>query len=280
LEIIIAEPIGYCYGVERALNITYEALKSKSDNIYTIGPIIHNPQVVKKLKDNGIKIIENLENVDIGTLIIRAHGIDPKKLERARKMGFKVIDATCPFVKKNQKRATQLVKEGYFLVVIGEKEHPEILGILANANGPFIVIENKSDYKKLPDVKRVGVITQTTQSMENFISVVSYLLEKYKEIKIFNTICDETIERQKSARNIANKVDLMLVVGGKNSANTKRLAEIGKSINENTYHIETSEEIIKKWLKGVKKVGISGGASTPKWLIDEAIKKIKKITSH
>ena len=280
MEIILAEPIGYCYGVERALNIVKKALISESGNIYTLGPIIHNPQVVEKLEKSGIKTIENFENVNIGTLIIRAHGNDPKKIERARKMGFKVIDATCPFVKMNQKIASQLIKEGYFLLVIGEKEHPEILGILASADGPSIVIENKNDFKILPDAEKVGVISQTTQSMENFTSVVSYLLKKHKEIKIFNTICDETIERQKSAKNIANKVDLMLIIGGKNSANTKRLAVIGKSINENTYHIETSEEIIEKWLKGVKKVGISGGASTPKWLIDEAFKKIKKITSH
>lgn len=280
MKIILAEPIGYCYGVERALNISKKALHSESGNIYTLGPIIHNPQVIKKLKENGIKIIENFENIDIGTIIIRAHGIAPEKIEEAKRIGHKVIDATCPFVKMNQRIASQLVKEDYFLLVIGEKKHPEILSILASANGPSIVIENKNDFKILPDVKKVGVITQTTQNMENFIFVVSHLIEKYREIRIFNTICNETIKRQNSAKNIADEVDLMLIIGGKNSANTKRLANICKNINKYSYHIETSNEIEEEWLLGVKKVGISGGASTPKWLIDEAIKKIKKLSSH
>lgn len=277
MEIILVEPVGYCYGVERALNIAHKALQSENTNIYTLGPIIHNPQVVEELKKEGIKITENLEGVDIGTIIIRAHGIDPKKIRKAKEIGHKIIDATCPFVKINQNRASQLIKEGYFLIVIGEKKHPEILGILAKADGPSIVIESESDCKKLPDVKRVGVITQTTQSIENFISIASYLLRKYNEIKIFNTICDETIKRQNSTKDIAKKVDLMLIIGGKNSANTLRLAEICKKINKNSYHIETSKEIKKEWLNGVKKVGISGGASTPEWLINKVIKVIKKL---
>lgn len=277
LKIKIASHAGYCYGVERALKLTEEALSNCPWPIHTLGPLIHNPQVVKELKAKGIHPTEDFSKVTSGTMIIRSHGIDPKVIKALKSQGITVVDATCPFVKKAQRRAAELVKEGYDLLVVGEHDHPEIAGILAHAGRDVLVIEKKENLKPIKSGKRIGVVVQTTQPLENLVEVISELLKKASEVKIYNTICGATHKRQKAARELSSRVELMIVVGGKNSANTTRLAQICWEKNPRTYHIETADEIDPDWFKDIEVVGVTAGASTPAWTLKQVVEKIESL---
>ena len=268
LKVEIAEHAGYCYGVERALTLAKEAARSKPPPIRTLGPIIHNPQVVKSLVKIGVEAVDSVEDLKSGTMIIRTHGVDPQVIIDARRRGIKVVDATCPFVAKAQKRAAALKSEGYTVVIVGERNHPEVEGILSRVEGNALVVEKASDVEQLGD-KKVGVVVQTTQSVKNLKQIVSVLLPKTADLKVFNTICSATSQRQAAARKLADKADAMVVVGGKNSANTTRLAQICLERNPRTYHIETAEELDPIWFEGCELVGLTAGASTPDWLLEE-----------
>jgi 4-hydroxy-3-methylbut-2-enyl diphosphate reductase len=275
VKIIIAKHAGYCYGVQRALKLAREATELSPTPIYTLGPIIHNPQVVESLEQQGVRAVATVDEIEKGTIIVRTHGVDPKIIEKAREKGFEVIDATCPFVAKAQQRAARFIKGGYRLVIVGERNHPEVVGLLAHAGNNAVVIETAKEIDNIESAKRMGVVVQTTQSLENLQSIVCGLVGKAKEIKVFNTICNATSQRQESAREVSEDVDLMLVVGGKNSANTTRLAQICKENNPNTYHIETAVEINDAWLKEIERVGITAGASTPDWILSEVVEKLQ-----
>lgn len=276
MEITIAKHAGYCYGVQRALKIAREAASSSPKPVYTLGPIIHNPQVVEALRQQGVKAINTVDEADGGTIIIRTHGVDPRIIHMVQERGLELIDATCPFVAKAQQRAAALIKNGYKVVIVGERNHPEVAGLLAYAKNKAIVVEKAQELESLDHMNRVGVVVQTTQSLENLQSIVSGLSGKTKELKIFNTICNATSQRQESAREVSESVDLMLVVGGKNSANTTRLAQICSENNRRTYHIETADEIAEAWLEGVNLVGITAGASTPDWILQQVIERLGK----
>ena len=267
-KVELAKDSGFCFGVKRAIRLAQNAAKSKKA-IYSLGPIIHNRQEVERLKKKGIHVVENLSGIKSGTVIIRSHGVHPRLVKEAKKKGLSIIDATCPFVKKVQELTSLLQKEGYEVIVVGEKDHPEILAL------PEVkVVEKVSDVEKMRRRKKLGVLSQTTQTIENFNEVVSALVEKTSELKVFNTICEATARRQKSAYNLANRCDLMLVVGGYNSANTQRLAEICKKSGTETHHVETADEIKSSWLKGKKKIGITAGASTPDRIIKKVVRKL------
>lgn len=275
-SIKIAEHAGYCYGVERALRLTREAAAQLKGEIFTLGPIIHNPAVVQELQDKGIMAMDNLDKVESGTIIIRSHGVEPAVLKEAESRGLKVVDATCPFVKKAQKCARKLVDEGYQVVIVGERNHPEVIGIKAHAGESAIVMEmDEHPPKELSD--RIGIVVQTTQSPSSLQKVINNLLPTASEIKVFNTICSATFLRQEGAHRLAQKVEMILVVGGKNSANTSRLVTICKEAGASVYHIENHEEIDPTWLKGVKTIGITGGASTPDYQIKNVSKRVKKL---
>jgi small subunit ribosomal protein S1 len=275
LKVRIAEQAGYCYGVERALRLTSEAAERERKPIFTLGPIIHNPQVVEEFEAKGVRQAASVDDVDEGTIIVRTHGVGPDIIERARSKGLSTVDATCPFVAKAQQRAAELVRDGYNLVIIGEKEHPEVVGILAHARGKATVVEKAEDAYKIRRA-RVGVVVQTTQSVENLRQVVGVLTAAAAEIKIFNTICNATTKRQESAKKLAEEVEMMIVVGGKNSANTSRLYKICRDTGTATYHIETARELDPAWVKHAEVVGVTAGASTPEWLLHEVIKKLKE----
>ncbi len=277
MKVKVAEYAGYCYGVERALKITQKASENSSLPIYTLGPIIHNPQVVESLKKKGIKPVEKLEDIEEGILIIRSHGVNPRIADKANSKGLKVIDATCPFVKKVQHCAQQLEREGYQLIIVGEREHPEVKGIRAYASNKAILVEKPSDIPILREGIRVGIVVQTTQPFEKLEQVVNEVLAVSAELKVFNTICDATVKRQDAARKLAKKVDVVVVVGGKNSANTTRLAEICRAEGTTTYHIETAEEIEKQWFNKDMEVGVTAGASTPDWLLKEVVDRLEKM---
>jgi len=283
MDIETAEYSGYCFGVKRAMGIAEETInkyKETNSKIYTLGEIIHNSGVVKELSKKGLAVAKDEKEIASGSvLIVRSHGMSPVILERIKSRNVKIVDATCPFVKKAQSEAKYLSQNGYFVVIIGNKDHPEIKGIKEHVKDSncCMVIENAEEVSKLRKKKRIGVVVQTTQTSENFESIVCKILKKAKEILIENTICSITKNRQNSSRKLAKKTDVMIVVGGKRSANTTHLAEISKKYNIRTYHIENFKEINAEWFSGAKKVGVIGGASTPMEDIVDVKKIIEKI---
>ncbi|PTV99315.1 4-hydroxy-3-methylbut-2-enyl diphosphate reductase [Halanaerobium saccharolyticum] len=272
LEVITAEEAGFCFGVERAIDMVLEAASENDDlNVYTLGPLIHNPQVVKKLEEKNVKVASSLAEIDSGIVIIRSHGVAPEIIEQAREKNLKIIDATCPYVKNAQKYARQLVDEGYQTFIYGDQDHPEVQGIYGASDKKAIIIREKEDLKSVELKAKVGFVAQTTKSPESFRDIINLVITEVKELKVFNTICNTTDVRQSSAKKLAEDADIMFVIGGHKSANTTRLAEICAATNTPTYHIETAAEIKKEWLSGKNKVGITAGASTPDWLIREVI---------
>ena len=275
LEVILADYLGFCYGVKRAIKIARENA-APDGSACTLGPIIHNPQMVERLKDEGVGTIDCLDDLKRGKVIIRSHGVGPETYEKAEAMGLECVDATCPHVKKAQLSAKELAEEGRFVVIVGEKEHPEVHSIVQWAGGNVAVIETVAEAASVPNASRLGIISQTTFSGERFREIVSALLDKSRDIRVMRTICTATDQRQRAARELASKVDVMLVIGGKNSANTTRLAQLCAKICR-TYHIETAEELRPAWFDNIEKIGITAGASTPDWIIKEVYKKCQRI---
>ncbi|MCF8008854.1 MAG: 4-hydroxy-3-methylbut-2-enyl diphosphate reductase, partial [Halanaerobiales bacterium] len=271
LEILTADEAGFCFGVERAINITKNAVQDTDQKVYTLGPLIHNPQVVKNLKKSGIDFVNDIDQIDQGVLIVRTHGVEPSILKKATDKGIKLIDATCPYVKNAHIYANKLINNDYQTFIFGDKNHPEVKGIFGHTDSKGIVIESIEDLKKIDIKSKVGLVAQTTQSYDQYFRIIKYLIPEVKELKVFNTICNTTGKRQKSARQLAKKVDAMLVIGGYNSANTKRLAEICSKTNTPTFHIETVEQINWDKIKDFNKIGITAGASTPDWIIKEVL---------
>ncbi|MFN2363651.1 MAG: bifunctional 4-hydroxy-3-methylbut-2-enyl diphosphate reductase/30S ribosomal protein S1 [Halarsenatibacteraceae bacterium] len=277
LEITTAEEAGFCFGVKRAIDMAMEAVQDESDiKVYTLGPIIHNPQVVEKLEELGIRSVEDLSEIKTGVIIIRSHGVEPKKIEEAENKGLTILDATCPYVKKAQKNAQLLMEEGYQTLIYGDQDHPEVKGILGATDYKALIIEDKSDLDEIDLQSRVGIVAQTTKSPASFKKLIGLLLGRVKELKIYNTICNTTQVRQSGAENLADDVEIMIVIGGFNSANTNRLAEICSNTGTPTYHIETANDIEWSWLENIKKIGITAGASTPDWLIKEVIQTMSE----
>ncbi|MBI5700292.1 4-hydroxy-3-methylbut-2-enyl diphosphate reductase [Candidatus Saganbacteria bacterium] len=276
MEILIAEHAGFCEGVERAYQIALEQTIAKKP-VYMLGNLVHNTQVVEKLKNLGVKTVNNLSEVPLepkGILIISAHGVTPKTYEDAKALGYELIDTTCPWVKNAQRLAKNLSEKGLTIVIIGDKEHPEVRGILGWANNKAFVVQSPTDLNQIPDsvlINGVGVVAQTTQSEANFDSVVSSLKVRTKNVIAHKTICGATSKRQGAAVELAKKVDLMLVIGDTKSANTKRLTELCKKTGTETFQIQTAKELDKNWFKNKEKLGITAGASTPEWVMDEVI---------
>ena len=276
MKVILAKQAGFCFGVKRATKLAFEAV-GKDQKTFTLGPIIHSPQVVGKLESLGIRALDSLEGMDSGTIIIRSHGVELREITRAQQKNLTIVDATCPFVKKAQSHVKELCDEGYGVVVVGDADHPEVQGIVSYGGEKVYVVASGEDVKKLPKMKKIGVVAQTTQSFENLKSVVGECLLRGGEIRVYNTICDATAVRQEEAKELAGQVDCMLVVGGSNSANTHRLLEVCAEIQPRTYHIETAAEISPAWFEGAETVGVTAGASTPKWIIDEVMNKVEEM---
>jgi len=255
--------------------MAFQEAESGNPDTYTLGSIIHNPQVVEKLASAGVAVKKDIEEIYQGTVIIRSHGVTLQEMERAKDKGLRVVDATCPFVKKAQDLAALLRDQGYFVVIVGDEEHPEVKSIISYGGKDIVVVNSSEKVRTLPKKKKIGVVAQTTQSFANLKAIVDECLGKAGELRIFNTICGATAIRQDQSRDIAEEVDCMIVVGGYSSANTKRLAEICKDIQPNTHHIEVADELDRAWFKGVKKVGVTAGASTPDWVTDEVVERIK-----
>lgn len=276
MEINIAKGIGFCYGVKRALQLAKKAVK-ESDGLSCLGSIIHNEKVIKELEKEGIHTVGSIDEIKTERMIIRTHGLPPELVEEIKKREKKIVDGTCPYVRRAQNIAKSLKEEGYEVIIIGDPSHPEIIGIQGYINNEGKIVLKEEDAKELPLRKKRGVIAQTTQDVELFKKLVSLIAERTYELKVFNTICSYTVKRQKEAEELAKKVDLMLIIGSKKSSNTTKLFHISKKILPQSYHIESHTELSKDMFFGVKKVGIITGSSTPESEINEVVKKILEI---
>ncbi len=278
MEIVKVKSAGFCFGVKRAVRIALETVeKYKNKAIYTIGPIIHNKDVVRDLNDVGIKVSESA-NIKNSIVILRSHGVEKEILEKLKENNNIIIDATCPYVKKIHECVEKLKNEKYFIIIIGDGNHPEVKAISSYAeNGKFKIVSSLIDLDdlNLKKIKKIGIVAQTTQDIENFLSICSEILKNKAEIRIFNTICDSTSIRQEETIETAKQVDCMIVIGGKHSANTKRLYKLAKEVLEDTYHIENEKELDLEWIKNKNKVGVTAGASTPENIINKVIEKIR-----
>ena len=262
MKIETAKHSGFCFGVKRAIQIADETAQNNKKTV-TLGPIIHNPQIVEFLMKKGLHSVDDIEDIIDETVIIRSHGITAENYKLLVEKGLNIVDATCPFVKKAQEYAQKLTKDGYQLYILGEKDHPEVEALLSYIdNSAFVVADPDADFPK-PSKRKVALIAQTTQSEEKFERLAKKLIHVSEELYVVKTICNATILRQETTKNLAKKVDIMIVIGGKNSANTTRLAEIARAEGCKTFHIETEDELKDVWFKDVDNVGISAGASTP-----------------
>lgn len=284
-EIKLAKYAGFCYGVKRAVE-TVKKLKNENPdkNVFVLGELIHNTQVIHELENLGIKTLTEIPEKGEGICVIRSHGESPQVIEKIKQAGFEPVDLTCPDVKKVQQKAVELAKDGYFVVIVGKSEHPEVIAIRANAelwSDNVVVaasVEQLKEFEaRIKAHKKVGVVVQTTQRLVTLNSIVDYLTSIAKEIHIANTICQSTSMRQKEARELADESDLVIVVGSKKSANTTHLAEILKDITK-TIHIEKDDELdnYKDLILNANHISVTAGASTPQNIIENVIKKLRK----
>jgi len=277
IKIKLARTAGFCMGVRRAIEIALSMAQNKgTEEVYTYGPLIHNPQAVEFLSEKGIKPVDSLEKIEKGSVIIRAHGISPEEREKLEKSGMKIIDATCPKVKHVQSIIRRHALEDYEILIIGDREHPEVEGLLGYANGNGFVIGSLDDLKSLPDFKKLCIVAQTTQNKDEYIKLAREVAEKNPGCLVFKTICDSTERRQAEIKELAAEMDAIFIVGGRNSANTNRLAKVAESCGKPTFHIETASEIRNIPVQRFNSIGISAGASTPKWIIREIMEELHK----
>jgi small subunit ribosomal protein S1 len=275
MKIKVANSAGFCFGVKRAVNMAFETAQKTRGPVYTLGPIIHNPQVVAQLEARGVKAIKSLSRIKSGTVIIRSHGVHPKVLAGLRKRGVRIVDATCPFVTKAQKAAALLKQEGRQVVIVGEAKHPEVVALKGYA-GPNSVVYNRNDFKVQ---KKLGVLAQTTLSAGDFIDALMSFGRQADDIHIINTICQATKVRQQDTMRLAKDSDVMIVVGGRNSANTSRLLELCRKVGRPAHHVETERELKSQWFKGCSKVGVTAGASTPDGMVKKVVNRIRELCS-
>ncbi len=281
MEILVAKSSGFCFGVKRAINMAGKCASGEDKEggaIHTLGPIIHNPQVVKMLEESNVYARKDLSEIDSGTVIIRSHGVTFEEYKEARDKGLSIVDATCPFVKTAQDLVSRLAEEGYQVIVAGEKDHPEVKGLMSYGGSRVRVVSGIAELLDMPRVAKLGIVAQTTLRMEKFEDIVSFCLHKASELKVFNTICNATSTRQTESAALAKEVDVMVVVGGKNSANTRRLAEVCRAVQPETYHIEIASELRPEWFEGKGRAGVTSGASTPEWLIGAVVQRLREIS--
>lgn len=275
-EIRVAPNSGFCFGVKRAIDMAEQTL-ALGGKAYSLGPLIHNPQVIDRLRRSGLEPVEEAADVAHGKIILRSHGVHPDTMRELEERGLEIIDATCPLVKKAQQSVQLLHDEGYTVVIVGEKNHPEVKGLVGHAPGA-IVVDPKGDVPELPSGSKIGLVAQTTQYPADFRRVVEKMVRNdFSEARVFNTICSATVVRQEAAVELAKDVDIMFVLGGRNSANTNHLAEICRATGVPTHHLETAGELDQRWLEGKLRVGVTAGASTPEWLIEQFVLHLKSL---
>ncbi len=274
MEIRKAKSYGFCFGVKRAIKIA-EELK----NATTIGPLIHNNEEINRLKrDFNVNTINSFEELgSVKKAIIRTHGIEKQNLEKLKQSDIELVDATCPYVTSPQKIVESMSNDGYQIVIFGDEKHPEVKGVRSYSTTTPIVVGSVEELKYKKIKRKVAVVAQTTKKVSEFQKVIDYLTPISREVRVFNTICNATFENQDAVRELSSEADVMIIIGGKNSSNTKELYNISKTNCLSSYHIENEKELDKKWFLNKNLCGISAGASTPDWIINSVISKIKEI---
>ena len=275
MEIKKAKVQGFCFGVAITLKKAEEAIDAR-EQVTTLGHVVHNPQMVESLEQRGMRNATSVDEVDTGALFVRAHGLPVEVYEKAKEKGLEIIDATCPMVTKIHVQAEKLKADGYKIIVVGDPNHPEVKGTLSHVPGAWC-IETIEDVEKLPRGSRVGVVVQSTYSRERFTDIVRALIAKYYEVRAVNTICTDTNNRQSEALELSKEVEVMVVVGGKTSANTKHLAELSELHGARAYHIEGPDELEARRFDGVRVAGLMSGASTPGWLVDQVAQRMGEL---
>jgi (E)-4-hydroxy-3-methyl-but-2-enyl pyrophosphate reductase len=278
IKIKKAKTIGFCFGVKRAVDMANKALEC-DQKIYSLGPIIHNPLVVKKLSQKGIRVIYNIDDIKCGKVLIRSHGIKPSIRKKIKNKGLKILDATCPFVERSHRIVNDIKNKGFHIIIAGEKSHPEIVALAEASGNNMDIVINVKEVKKLKiKTKKILLLAQTTLSKGLYRQITQAAIDKNPfEVRIHNTICNDVAKRQDEVTRLSRIVDLILVIGGKNSANTKRLVQLCKTGGVRAFHLEAEKDLKKNWFKNVKSIGIMSGSSTPDWAVDEVISKVKKI---
>jgi len=289
MEIFLAEKMGFCFGVKRTVEIALKMLSDNEKNVVTWGPIIHNEDLINYLKENGITYINSFNDVpdNAEKVIIRTHGAKKEIIETLKNKGLKVIDGTCPYVMRVHRIVEKLSKENYPILIIGNKDHPEIIGVTGyiQNNVPYFIVKDLDNLIELrrngsfDKIKKIGIVTQTTEKIDKVKQIVNYVMDFIPEVRYFKTICYATDENQEAIHKLAPMVDVVIVVGGKNSSNTIKLYEIAKKYCNRTYHIQNENELKIEWFGKDDKVGITAGASTPDWVIKKVIDKLEEFNS-
>jgi 4-hydroxy-3-methylbut-2-enyl diphosphate reductase len=277
MKISIARSAGFCFGVKRAIQMALDAADCAED-VIMLGDLVHNENVVKQIQEAGIKKVRGLASALGRTLLLRAHGTSQKTIKAAEKMGYRIIDATCPMVKEIHKIARQIENKGLRVIIIGDRKHEEVLGIAGNLKKEALIIDGSErlPLSKIKKIKKAGVVVQSTQNLEKVLNVIAILKKYIPRLEFHNTICRPTTIKQAEIRKMPSQNGIMIVIGSKKSANTKRLFEISKAQNLRTYWLNSKKEFKKEWLKGVKSVGITAGASTPESTIRDIVRTIQK----
>lgn len=279
-EIVLSQYCDFCNGVKRTINICKREL-DKQKKIYSIGQIIHNPLVIKKMEKKGLEVVEDVSEIPSGeSLLIRSHGISPVITEKAKERNIELIDAACPFVKNIQKICANLKEKEYFIIITGDAEHPEVKALEGIAGKDSLVISFPEEEISLPEkIKKIGIVTQSTYEKSKFYEITNRVINQDKrEVRTFNTICQDSLSRREEVQKIASSVDLSIVIGGRNSSNTTRLYKISKEYNNHSFHIEDPKHLPPSLIKEIgksQKIGVIGGASTPRWSIDGFLQQIK-----
>lgn len=283
----LAKTAGFCMGVRRAMDMALDAALKKSCSLYTYGPLIHNPQVLEILKQKGLKTLEakdidptflNSANEKPITVIIRAHGLPPEEYQNIKNTGVSILNATCPHVGKVQGIIKRYASKGYNIIIVGEKDHAEVIGLLGFAQGRGYIVNSLEEVENLPPLEKVCLVAQTTQDEKKFAELTAAIRQKFAHVEVFNTICESTQRRQKEVMDLAHKVQAMVVVGGKGSGNTRRLAKIAEKAGIPTFHVETEEELDLNELSKFSEIGVTAGASTPNWLILKVVERLKSLS--
>lgn len=271
MQVKFAKNYGFCFGVKRAIS-----LAEQNQNSITLGPLIHNPQEIKRLKDNfNVSTAEDLVEIESNqSVIIRTHGIAKENLEILKTKTNKIIDATCPFVTKPQQICSEMGAEGYQIVIFGDEKHPEVVGVKSYAKDCIVVL-SVDELKNIRLKDKIALISQTTRKVDEFLKIANYLISNRKEVRVFNTICNATFDNQDSAKELSKDVDIIIVIGGKNSSNTKQLLDICKINCKDSYLAQSVDDLNEEWFKDKRICGITAGASTPDWIIGEIVAKIK-----
>jgi 4-hydroxy-3-methylbut-2-enyl diphosphate reductase len=280
MKIIVAQNAGLCYGVKRALTLAKETRRKRGGRVVSLGDIIHNPQVISDLREQGIDSVADISEVRGGTVIIRSHGVSPDVTRSLKRRKIDVVDATCPIVTRIQELVARLARAKQEIIIVGDPNHPEIRGLIGHSRGFGHIIENEEQAALLPVRKKRAVLAQSTQDMVLFEKVVGALLRRTEELCAFNTICRSTQTRQRATSELAAEVDVLFIVGGASSSNTRKLYEISKRILRRTYFIENAGQIKPAMLRGASTIGISGGASTPPEAIEDAVRTIEQAFEH